>query len=334
MGGFSILSLLYVAMGARVLWMMAQNWRGVWDRNFTGQDRMLVNQASFFFLVPISVILHELGHAVMVWSYGKEVVDWGFYGFAGYVAFYPYGLTDVQQTIIAAAGTFVNLVLCLLALAVVLYWKPPLRASINELLIGFIFISGLNAFVVYPLLDLVSGMNGDWRQMYDSGVPWLTTIIVIVQVAVLAGGYWLFTNPGMKARFARLTDVPPGFERGMFGGIQPAKIKTMNMDPNEIHLRDAVNRVASGWHTRVDSQVQRFQGGSAILVQWTTNREMHVAAVRSLQAGSFDIVEIPTNQQGSQDGRPRIIQRWNRKPGIEELTIALRMAMEQIDLGA
>ncbi len=333
MGGFGIISLLYIALGVRVVWMIAKNWRSVWDKRFTPQDRMLVNQASFFFLVPISVILHELGHAVAVWGFDREVVDWGFYGFAGYVAYIPFGLSEVQQTIISAAGTLVNLVLCLAALAVVLYWKPPLRAAFNELLLGFVFISGLNAFIVYPVLDLVSGMNGDWRQMYDSGVPWLTAIIVTLQIAVLAAGYWIFTNPGMKAKFARLTDVPPGYERGLFGGMQPAKIRTMNMDTSEIHMRDAVNRVASGWHTRVDSQIQRFNGGSALLLQWTTNRTLRVMAVRSLGNDVYDIVQIPTGQEGQQAGRPRVLQRFNRKPGIEELTIALRVAMEKVDSG-
>ncbi len=331
MSGFSIISLLYVVLGVRVVWQIATNWRSVRDKNFTPQDRLLVNQASFFFLIPISVVLHELGHAVAVWGFGSEVVDWGFYGFAGYVSYLPYGLTAVQQTIIAAAGTIVNLILCLLALAVVLGWRPPLRAALNELLIGFIFISGANAFIVYPLLDIVSGMNGDWRQMYDSGVPWLTGLIIVVQVAVLAGGYWLFTDAGMKARFARLTDVPPGYERGLFGGMQPAKISTMNMDPAEIHMRDAINRVASGWHTRIDSHIQRFDGGSAMLLQWSTNRAIHVLAIRSLPADVYDIVSIPTNQEGSQAGRPQVIQRWTRKPGIEELTIALRVAMEKAE---
>lgn len=339
MGGFGIISLLYVALGVRVVWMIAKNWRAVWDRNFTASDRMLVNQASFFFLVPISVLLHEFGHAVAVWAFDRDVVDWGFYGFAGYVAYFPVDpatgqvLSDIQRTIISAAGSLVNLVLCLAALGMVLYWKPPLRAAINELLIGFVFISGLNAFIVYPILDLASGMNGDWRQMYNSGVPWLTAIIVIVQIAVLAGGYWIFTNPGMKAKFARLTNVPPGFERGMLGGTQPAKIKTMNMDTSEIHIRDAVNRVASGWHTRVDSQIQRFEGGSALLLQWTTNRALRVIAVRSLKDDVWDIVEIPTSGAGQQAGRPRVLQRWNKKPGSEELTIALRVAMERIDTG-
>lgn len=339
MGGFGIISLLYIALGVRVVWMMAKNWRSVWDKNFTASDRMLVNQASFFFLVPISVLLHEFGHAVAVWAFDREVVDWGFYGFAGYVSYFPVDpatgqvLSDIQRTIISAAGSLVNLVLCLAALGMVLYWKPPLRAAVNELLIGFVFISGANAFIVYPVLDLASGMNGDWRQMYDSGVPWLTGLIVITQIAILAAGYWIFTNPGMKAKFARLTDVPPGFERGMMGGMQPAKIKTMNMDTTEIHIRDSVNRVASGWHTRVDSQIQRFEGGSALLLQWTTNRVLRVMAVRSLKDDVWDIVEIPTGGTGQQAGRPRVLHRWNRKPGSEELTIALRVAMERVDTG-
>lgn len=331
MPAFSIISLLYVLLGIRVVWMIGKSWSTVWDRNFTPQDRVLVNQASFFFLIPISVLLHELGHAVAVWGFGREVIGWGFYGFAGFVQYIPAGMSDFQQTIVSAAGSIVNLILCLAAIGVVIYKKPPLRAAYNELLIGFAFISGANAFVVYPVLDLLSGLNGDWRQMYSSGVPWLTAIIVMVQAAVLVAGWWFFTNPGMKARVARLTGVPPGYERGIFGGMQPAKIRDMNMDPAEIHMRNAISRVSSGWHTRIDSQIQRFSGGSAILFQWTTNRALHVMAVRSLQDGSMDIVEIPTTSDGAQASRPRPMQRWNRQPGIEELTIGLRVAMEQVD---
>jgi hypothetical protein len=124
-------------------------------------------------------------------------------------------LTTVQQTLIAAAGSFVNLLLCVIVLAVVLVRRPPMRAAFNELLIQFVVISGLNAFILYPLLDVASGLNGDWRQMYGSGVPWLSGVIVACQLAILAVGYWLLTNRDMKARFARLTDVP-GWHQARF----------------------------------------------------------------------------------------------------------------------
>ncbi|MEZ4529682.1 MAG: hypothetical protein R2855_01520 [Thermomicrobiales bacterium] len=93
----------------------------------------------------------------------------------------------MQQTLIAFAGTFVNLVLIVIALAVV-FLKPPLRPW-NELLLQFVFISGINALVFYPAMDLLLNISGDWSQMYPGRRSWLTAIIVIVQVAFIAVGW-------------------------------------------------------------------------------------------------------------------------------------------------
>src|SRR5687768_17268135 len=153
LGPFTLISLLYVLIGVRVVYQLARNFRQTFDRHFTHEDRMLVGQAAFFVLLPIAVALHELGHAVAIWLYGGQVLDWGFYGFAGYVAYDPREFTEAQQIIVAAAGTIVNLLLAGLALALVFLKRPPMRAAINELLIQFVWISLLNALVVYPVLD-------------------------------------------------------------------------------------------------------------------------------------------------------------------------------------
>jgi hypothetical protein len=333
LGPFSLLSLFYVVIGVRVIYQMVQRGKKLWDRDFTMQDRALIDQASFFVLIPISVALHELGHAIAVWSFGKEVVDFGFYGFAGYVAYYPFGLSDVQQTIISAAGSLVNLVLCLAALAVVLLKKPPFRAAINEILIQFVFLSGINAFILYPVLDIVSDLNGDWRQMYDSGVPWLTGVIVASQIAIIAAGYWLLTNPAMKARFATLTDVPPGFERGVLGGIKPGKVPPIEMSPGEITMREAVDRVSSGWQHRVSTHLQRFAAGSAMLLQWANGSGQYVVAVRRFDSGVTELVHIPTSPDGQQASAPRVLYRWAQMPSADELTRGLRIAMENVERG-
>lgn len=333
LGPFSLLSLFYVVIGVRVIYQMVQRGKKLWDRDFTMQDRALIDQASFFVLIPVSVALHELGHAVAVWSFGKEVVDFGFYGFAGYVAYYPFGLSDVQQTIISAAGSFVNLVLCLVVLAIVLRKKPPFRAAINEILIQFVFLSGINAFILYPVLDIVSDLNGDWRQMYDSGVPWLTGVIVASQVAIIAAGYWLLTNPGMKARFAALTDVPPGFERGVLGGVKPGKVAPIEMSPGEITMREAVDRVSSGWQHRVSTHLQRFAAGSAMLLQWANGSAQYVVAVRRFDTGVTELVHIPTSPDGQQASAPRVLYRWAQMPSADDLTQGLRIAMENVERG-
>ena len=130
--------------------------------------------------------------------------DFGFYFFSGYVSWDPRGFSDVQQTLVAFAGTFVNLLLIVLALAVVFLKKPPLRAPWNELLLQFVFISGLNALIFYPAMDLALNISGDWSQMYHSGVPWLTAIIVFIQVAFIAVGVWGMKNAGMRDRIAKL----------------------------------------------------------------------------------------------------------------------------------
>ena len=204
-GPFALISLFYVVLGVRVIYQLARNFRQTFDRNFTHEDRMLVDQAAFFVLLPISVALHELGHAIVVRLYGGEVLDWGFYGFAGYVAFDPRDFTDAQQIVIAAAGTAVNLLLAGIAVALVFLKRPPFRAAINQLLIQFTWISLLNALVVYPLLDIVSGLNGDWTQMYGGGVPALSFVILIIHVTVLAALFWAWKSPAMQARLARLT---------------------------------------------------------------------------------------------------------------------------------
>jgi hypothetical protein len=330
-GPFAILSLFYVVIGVRVVFRLIRSWTTVWDRNFTQQDRGIVDEAAFFVLVPVSVALHELGHAVAIWAMDGEVVDWGFYGFAGFVSYYPAQFSAVEQTLVAAAGSLVNLILCVGAFGLVLYRRPPMRAPFNELLVQFAFLSGANAFIVYPLLDLVSGMNGDWRQMYDSGVPWLTGVIIAIQAGTLALGYWLATNPAMKSRWASVTDVPPGYERGLFGGIKPGQIDIAQLSPGERSLQEAVDRVTSGWAAPVSTHLQRIPNGTAVILEWGTPHQRKAIAVREIGERGTDIVRLPLVKGGQDAPPPILLHRWPTRPSTDALTMGLRVAMEQVD---
>ncbi len=333
-GPFAIISLFYVVIGVRVVYRLVRSWSTVWDRSFTQADRSIVDEAAFFVLVPVSVALHELGHAVAIWGMDGTVVDFGYYGFAGYVSYFPFEFSLVQQTIIAAAGTVVNLALCLLAFGLVFFRKPPMRAAYNELLLQFAFLSGLNAFVVYPLLDLASGMNGDWRQMYDSGVPWLSGLIVFIQAAVLYGGYWLATNTRTKAQLVTLTGVPTGFERGILGGIRPGKIDAATLSPVERTLQEAASRVASGWSEPLTSHLQRFGGGMAMVFEWSDGGGDRLAvAARSFENGRTDIVRLSSAAASSTPPPPKLLHQWSALPSTDQLTLGLRVAMESAERG-
>lgn len=326
LGPFALISVVYLVLGLRVVYQVVRNFRSLFDKNFTRQDRVLVDQAAFFILVPISVALHELGHATAIWLFGGQVLDWGFYGFAGYVAFDPTEFSNAQQVIIAAAGTFVNLLLAALAIGLVFLKRPPMRAAINELLIQFTWVSLLNALVLYPVLDFVSGLNGDWMQMYDLREPALSGAILVVHVAVLALLFWAWRSPGVRARIATLTDDTSPQRIGAGGRAHRAATPS---SPAERVLHEAATRVASGWSSPVEAAMQRVGEGAALILSWGDPAlRRSVIAVAPLGGG----VELTgaLRPQG-QPGEQRALGRDPSPLDPERLTMMLRLAMETVD---
>lgn len=329
LGPFALISLFYLVLGARVVFQLARNFRQTFDRNFTRQDRMLVDQAAFFVLVPISVALHELGHAVAIWLFGGHVLDWGFYGFAGYVAFDPFEFSDAQQIIIASAGTIVNLLLAALALALVFFKRPPLRAAYNELLIQFTWISLLNALVVYPLLDLISGLNGDWAQMYSFSVPALSVAILVVHVAVLGLLFWAWRSSTVRERIAALTGEAPPARRISTSGRQMPGSVPANAMPVERTLREVAARVSSGWSQPVEAAIQRSAAATALSLTWgdPALRRSVIAVARESGgvelSGALRVANQPPEQ--------RTLGRDPTTPDADRLTMLLRLAMETVE---
>jgi Zn-dependent protease len=328
LGPFALISLFYVILGVRVIYQLARSFRQTFDRNFTHEDRLLVDQAAFFVLLPIAVALHEIGHAIAIRLYGGEVLAWGFYGFAGYVAFDPRDFTDAQQIVIAAAGTAVNLLLAAIAVAFVFLKRPPFRAAINQLLIQFTWISLLNALVVYPLLDIVSGLNGDWTQMYGGGVPALGLVILIIHVTVLAALFWAWKSPTMRARVARLTGGSPRSGRISATSRLPAT-SDAGATAAEQALREAATRVASGWSSPVEAAIQRGRNGSALVLSWGTGAVQRSVMAIAPETGGIEFSGALRAGSGSPEQRP-----LGRDPGerdVDRLTMMLRLAMESVE---
>ncbi len=328
LGPFALISLFYLVLGVRVIYQIARNFRQTFDRNLTRQDRMLVGQAAFFVLLPISVALHELGHAAAIRFFGGQVLDWGFYGFAGYVSFDPREFTEAQQTIVAAAGVTVNLILAAIAVGLVFLKKPPMRAAYNELLIQFTWISLLNALVVYPVLDFVTGLNGDWMQMYDFRVPALSAAILAIHVAVLGALFWAWKSPRARARIAQLTgDTAPARRiatAGRGAGSLPAAAT-----PTERALLEAANRVASGWAVPLNAAIQRGSGGVALILSWGEG-----ALERSVIAAAPDSGGVEMTGVLRQAGRPPEKQALGQDAApldANRLTMLLRLAMESVE---
>lgn len=322
---FALISLIYAVLAVRVLWQLARSWRATWDRNFTPADRALVDQAAFFVLVPISVALHEGGHALAIRLFGGDVLGWGYFGFAGYVAYDPRQFDEAQRILIAAAGTVVNLLLAAVALGLVFLRKPPMRAAFNELLVQFTVISLLNALVVYPLLDFVSGMNGDWRQMYFGGEPALSLVILVVHLGVLGALYWAWSSSRVRARVTALTGGVPfrGLRTRPGAPARPSRAAT----PLERTLEDAGTRAASGWSEPVQAGMQHTPDGALLVLSWR-----HAEGQRAVLArASGERIEILGAATFGERTLRRPIGSLSGPPDADALTLRLRLAMEAVE---
>jgi hypothetical protein len=325
LGPFALISFFYLLVGARVVYQLVRNFRATFDRNFTPQDRQLVDQAAFFVLIPVSVALHELGHAIAIWLFGGHVLGWGFFGFAGYVEFNPREFTNAQQVIIASAGTMVNIVLAAIAVGLVFLKKPPMRAAVNELLIQFTWISLLNALVVYPLLDFAGGINGDWMQMYDFSVPMLSALILAVHVAVLGLLFYAWKSPRIRARIAQLTGETAPARRAGTG----RQMSLSEATATERTLHEAASRVASGWPSPVEAAIQRGQTGSALILTWGDPGFRRSVIASAPDTGGIDLSGVLRVAARPPEQRP-----LGRDPApldAERLTLMLRLAMESVN---
>jgi hypothetical protein len=331
------MGLVIAVLGIRVVAAIFRERHEIFDDDITPHDRAQISQAAFFIILPITVALHELGHAVLIKLFGAEITDWGFYFFSGFVG-YQGIVTDTQQILIAAAGVTVNLILGAIALAVVFLRRPPMRPAVNELLVTATIISVANALIFYPILDLATDLNGDFRQMYFGNVPWLSATIFAVHASVLIGAYAASKSERISARLAGLTGLPPHVRRGMLGGLRFATPQGTgpssagNLTPTESTMRTAGTRVASGWQTPIQGMLLRRPEGPALILRWSESEEARSVAVATEVAGSV-IVTLPRSSDDPNLALRYgdVWRRWSEMPDEDDLTLTLRLAMEEVE---
>jgi hypothetical protein len=120
-------------------------------------------------------------------------------------------------------------------------------------------------------------------------------------------------------------------QRGYFGGIVPGTIDVQALTPQERSLREATERVSSGWPSKVETGIQRFDAGTAMTLAWQRGGHGYAIAARAFGSGRTDIVALTGR---GVDGRPQLIRGWAEPPPTDELTMALRIAMETVEQAA
>jgi len=201
---FQLMSLVMALLSARAL---GRAWR-IRHRLFAeplepGQLGVLVELA-LFVVVPVSVLLHEAGHAVAVWLAGGQVTGFGYLLFLGWVEYA--GVTDERaQFWITLSGNLVSMGIGVAAVVAGLF--APLRRPLNALLLASGGLVLATSLVFYPVLDVATGLQGDWVQLYSAGWPY-AAVLGFAHGAVLLAAVALWHSRWLRLRVSERIGLP------------------------------------------------------------------------------------------------------------------------------
>lgn len=182
---FNVFALVYIFRGLQLLYIIWRNWAVLRQEPLLLAKVRLAEQASFFVSVPPGVFLHELSHAVAIWLFGGQVVEFGYRVFWGYVV--PQGSFSLAQDwFISLAGTLGSL-----GYGVLLWWllRQNRSSTIRYFALRSFRFQMHFALIYYPVMTLFLPI-GDWRTIYDfAATPALSGVTAVCHL-VLLGLFW------------------------------------------------------------------------------------------------------------------------------------------------
>lgn len=174
-----------------------KNWHQIFDADLSVQDRASLQKINIFFITPIVVLCHEIGHAIAtLWANGK-IAEFHFGVFWGYVV--PSGsFTQEQILIIYLAGSAVQVIIGMTMLVASVFVRAPA-------IVALLVYSGLSAvagtIIIYTLLSMV-GAYGDWIAIYQSPLTSWTIPIGIAHAAFAVFLFYLMYGSKPKLWFS------------------------------------------------------------------------------------------------------------------------------------
>lgn len=177
----NLFSLFYLYQSLQLVYQIGRQWRPFIAEPMTAVKKQLSERASFFISVPISVFIHELGHAIFVWLYGGQVVEFAYRFFWGYVR--PSGsFTAAQTFMISLAGTLGSLFFGLITW---LIFRQNSSSSLRYFGLRTFRYQIYFSLIYYPAFTAILQV-GDWRTIYDfSATPILSWTTAVFHVLFL-----------------------------------------------------------------------------------------------------------------------------------------------------
>jgi tetratricopeptide (TPR) repeat protein len=205
-----------------------KNADSLFDEELSNQDRALLKQFTCFVLLPLIVLFHELGHAIIALALNAQITGFHWSLFWGEVVLK--GALDPQKLyFIALAGNLFELLAGFFALAIALLAQSP---AIVALAIYVYSICLFHCLLAYPLLSFAR-WNYDFAMIYGSDLS-TTLITALLHLALIA--FFLYSYFGAKPRLNFNAKTRPSWYKQLIKIEERAK-----KEPQ------AINYLALGW---------------------------------------------------------------------------------------
>jgi tetratricopeptide (TPR) repeat protein len=194
-----VLSLISFALLLQSLLQLKRDWRGFWDDVVTKKDQLLAQRLAIFALLPLGVLLHEIGHAIATWQSGGTVAAFQWRFMWGYII--PKGnFSPFQNWWIALGGNLISFLL----VAVTILLIPRVRKRIvAEILFFFACAQAITSLIAYPLLSITRGF-GDWPTIYNLSFQPYAIITLFLHVCLVVALWRLYrSDKALRWRLAR-----------------------------------------------------------------------------------------------------------------------------------
>jgi hypothetical protein len=195
---FASFSWIYLLGAGYTVYMLSRSWKHMWGPRAGASTRQVAAMVAFFLLVPVGVLLHELGHVLAAWAAGLQVFGLHYFFYWGYVV-HASG-TDLQNWFVSLAGNFASYALGVACLFLALR-IPPRRPAINIILAQLGILEIVQTLIAYPLMSLDPAFQGDWDTIYSLDTPVPAAIALAVHLASLVAFVILLNR---NARMRRL----------------------------------------------------------------------------------------------------------------------------------
>lgn len=162
LGLFDLIALFYLLRSLQLTVIIWRERHSLRQPPLSFRQKYLAEQASFFLAVPVGVLLHELGHALAVWAFGGQVLQFGYRVFWGFVV--PFGRFNATQLwFISLAGTLASL---LFGLSLWLLLRQSQTPALRYFALRAFRFQTFFSLIYYPVFTLL-GFEGDWATIYN-----------------------------------------------------------------------------------------------------------------------------------------------------------------------